>query len=442
MKGPLVADNSPVLWSARDIVEVPATAVTAADIASMAKQLSPRELHQVIQTFDSGLYEMGATFVWTRTMAGLKRQLASLGIDFIAEMLDRPDIRADAEIHEVLTDFDAVRLAEELGMFGSSHALRLRHALETVTHFADPPSDVDDEGMMPEEAIGTLRTCVQTILGHDELGVAVEFAQFRKRLESEVLPDAAPEIEGLANSPYFFKRTVLRVLLAGIKTASGAQLENLLANFNTLLPSLWPGLMDPDRHMLGRGYAELHADGQSKASSGVRSALLKVSGFDYVPENLRSLTFLEAAARVLGAHFGWDNFHTEPAPMRALASLGSSIPIHAFAKCMTAILCVRIGNPYGVSFDAQSHAIRMLENVTRERWAYFFDECLPADDVLLGELTNETVATRWCHVLIDIERVQELSLKKKSSRTFLKASFDGDVAAVQRLARRRSEALR
>lgn len=425
---------TPEVWRPRDVVEVPATASTATEIASLAKQLSPRELQQVVQTFENGLYEMGTTFVWTRTMSGLKAQLGSLGMDFVGELLDRPDIRADSEVHEVLTDFDAVRLAEELGMFGSSHAMRLRHNLEVIAHFSRPPDDVDADGMMPEEAISVLRTAVQTVLGHESLDIAVEFAQFRSKLEDEVLADDAAELSGLVASAYFFQRTVVRVLMAGVKSTSGAKLENVLANTNTILPKLWPGLMDPDRYLVGRSYAEVHADGQTKAASGLRSALLKVSGFDYVPEDLRSNTFVEAAGRVLQAHFGMNNFYNEPAPTRALASLGSSIPIPAFAQCMTAVLCVRIGNQYGVSWNAIGPASEILSTVTVDRWKFFFDRCLPSDDVLLGKLQQNETAERWIELMQDTSRVAGLQLANPLSQKLLDASIAGELNRVKRRA--------
>lgn len=423
--------TAPEIWRPRDVIEVPPTVSTATEIANLAKQLSPRELAQVVQTFENGLFEMGTTFVWTRTMAGLKAQLGSLGMDFIGELLDRPDIRASSEVHEVLTDFDAVRLAEELGMFGSSHAMRLRHNLELVAHFSRPPKDVDSDGMMPEEAIGVLRTAVQTVLGHETLEIAVEFAQFRAKLEDEVLSDDAPELSGLVSSAYFFQRTVVRVLMAGVKSTSGAKLENVLANTNTILPTLWPGLMDPDRFFVGRSYAEVHANGQAKAASGLRSALLKISGFDHVPEDLRSNTFVEAAGRVLQAHFGMNNFHNEPAPTRALASLGTSIPIPSFAQCMTAVLCVRIGNSYGVSWRAVPHADEILSSVTADRWKFFFDRCLPSDDVLLGELQQDSIAERWIELIQKTKRVAKLQLVNQTSQELLDASII-DLARVER----------
>ena len=155
-----------------------------------------------------------------------------------------------------------------------------------------------------------------------------------------------------------------------------------------------------------------------------------------MPESLRSRTFLEAATKVQSVHFEWNNFYNEPAPTRALVSLGTSIPISAFHRCMTAVLLVRIGNPYGVSSAAQPYADQMLRDVTADRWKYFFDDCLPVDDVLLGELRNETVAGRWCTVIGEQGRISGVDPSSKQSRALLKASVDGDSASVQDRAKR------
>lgn len=427
-------NNAPVLWEPRDVIQVPMSA-SVPEIAQHARQLTPRETQQVVQAFDSGAYEMASTFVWARTMAGLKKQLATLGIEFISEMLDRPDIGPGADVFEVLTDYDSVKLAEDLGMFGSSHALRLRHTLETINHFANPPDDADLDGMTPEEAVGALRTCVQTVLGHSQLTVAVEFADFRHRLVTEVLSDEWLATLNLEEVPYFFRRTILRVVIAGIKTSSGAQLENLLGNLNALLPKLWPLLMDPDKYSVGRLYSDLHADGQRKAASGVRSSLLKVSGFDFVPESLRSNTFIEAASRLLSTHFDWDNFRSEPGPMSALASLGTSIPIPAFPKCMTALISVRIGNHYGKSWAAQDDAVRMLRSVTPDRWKYYLEECLPGDEVVLTKLLDAPIASQWCELVEETPRLQNATTNDPSIQAFLEASERGDLRKVERHAK-------
>ena len=298
---------------------------------------------------------------------------------------------------------NALRLAEELGFFPTSHSLRLRHAMEVIVHFADPPPDADSEGMMPEEALGALRTCIQTVLGHAQTESAFEFAAFRKQLEvKNFLPHDA-EVKTLMAAPYFFQRTTLRVLLAVIKTAQSAQLEHVLANLNTFLPAIWDGLLHPDRQSVGWCYAEVHAEGKQTAAAGLRTALLKVKGFDYVPETLRSRTFIEAAQRVLEAHHGWSNFYNELAPMAALASLGTSIPTPALPLCMTAILCVKIGNHWGVSNSSVLYATQMLSTLSPDRWIYYFNECLPADDTILGKLTDPNISARFVSMIAEFQ---------------------------------------
>jgi hypothetical protein len=430
-----MTDATPVRWQPADAVLIPPTVSSATDLAPLAKQLNSREQKQLIQTFENGLFEIGTTFVWSRTMAGLKNRLAVLGIEFLAELLDRPDIRPPAQVHEVLTDYDAVRLAEDLGMLNGTQTLRLRHTLESISHFANRESGEDEEPMAPEEAMLALRTCVQTVLGHEQLDIAEGFASLRSQLERAPLADDGADVEGVIAAPYFYQRAVLRTLIAGVKTARGAQLENVLANVNILVPRLWGRFKDPDRFIVGRAYAELHADGQSKAASGLRSALSKVAGFDYVPENLRSGVFLEAAAKVQAAHFGWSNFHNEPAPMRALSSLGSSIPTPAFHRTMTAVLLVKVGNRYGTSFAAQEPADQMLLNVSSDRWRHFFDQCLPVDDVLLGELHDDTIAGRFCEVVGGLPRAIESAPQHPGARRMLQGAQSGDQIAVSRQAR-------
>lgn len=397
-----------VIWNPNQAVMIPADATSAKAIAQYARQLTRREIDQIVGAMEAGNYEMGALFLWQKTMTGLKKQLSSLGMEFIGELLDRPDITADSSAGQVLTDYDALRLAEELGMFTSTQAMRLRADLQMISHFAESPAQEDEEEdrqMMPEEAIHCLRTCVQSVLGQDRLDGALEFARFRGELEQRTFEKEDPEIESLLSSPYFFQRTTLRVLMAIAKTAQGAQLEHALANANIIVPLLWNGLRKPDRWFIGRAYAEVHSEGRTTAAAGLRKSLLKVRGFDYVPEDLRSKSFLSAAAELQNAHFAFDNFHNEPLAIRKLESLGTTIPTPALAQCIAAVLCVRLGNRWGVSWAAQPTANAILSGLSEQRWSYYLDECLPGDEVILGKLMEGAIASRWS------EMVEELNLK-------------------------------
>ena len=425
------------LWNPQRAIVIPPQAKTASEIAGYARQLTKREVTQIVTAIEAGNYEIGSLFLWQKAMTGLKKQLASLGMDFVGELLDREDISETSAPVQVLTDHDAVRLAGELGILTSTEAMRLRGVLQTVTHFSASPEedeDEDDRQMMPEEAIHCLRVCVQSVLGHERLEGAIEFAQFRKELEERPFTKEDNEVRSLLSSPYFFQRTVLRVLMALAKTSHGAQLEHVLSNAVAIVPLLWDILRKPDRWLVGRAYAEVHSEGKTTAAAGLRKLLLSVRGFDFVPEDLRSRYFLTVAAELQNVHFSLNNFYNEPAAIHKLDSLGTTIPIPALAQCMTAILCVRLGNPYGVSWAAQPTARSILERQNEERWVYYLNECLPGDEVILGKLMSESIAKEWITLSNEIN-LSRLSLKNKEVRRLIRERTTDDTAKIVSAAR-------
>jgi hypothetical protein len=401
----------------------------ATQIATLASpQLSERDIRSIALAFDSGSYEMAATFVWTKAAAVLKRQVAALGMEFVGEMLNRADITEDSDPATVLSDREAVSLAEDLGMVSPTLAFRLNQALGLVTHFTRlPPSAA--EAMEVEEAVMLLKTCVAGVLARPNFDGALHFADFRKKLSSTTL--RADECMALQNSPYFFLRTTLSVLLSLIKTEKGASHEHALGNVGVILPLIWPKLRDTEKWQVGQTYAELMSEGKRSTSAGLKAALLQVHGFDFVPESLRSNTFTEAAARVLAAHFGWNNFFTEEEPMLVLANLGTAIPKPAFAKCMEATTAVWLGNRYGHAFASQEPATRIFNGLRLEQWEYYINECLPGDKSVLDKLAaDERPIQRWIS-LVTTYLTRAFPVKDKKVFKLLEATSKKDLESIK-----------
>ena len=145
---------------------------------------------------------------------------------------------------------------------------------------------------------------------------------------------------------------------------------------------------EKDKWQIGNAYRDATAAGDISATKGLKNALLKVKGFDYVPENLRSSTFKKAAKSLIDAHFAMNNFYTETPLVTNLSKLGSSIPAPAFIECIQAYLCVYLGNSYGVSNAAFPTAKAELLKIPEDRWRYYFDKVLISDEVILSKLFN------------------------------------------------------
>lgn len=429
--------TSLTVWTPTDIVTIPSSADTPDEIVKYAgATLSKRDMQAIVAGFTAHGYEMVSTFVWTKAAATLKKQVATLGMEFVGEMLGRPDLDDDSDPTLAIGDYEAISLAEDLGMITSTQALRLKNSMQLVNHFAALESDdLEDECMQKEEAVGLLRSCITSILGKPRFDAAVQFADFRTRLSESQLKRDDGDVLAIQQSPYFFVRTTLSVLLSTVKTAKGATLEHAVANTVTLVPMLWERLRDPEKWQVGQAYAEVNAAGKKIASSGLKKALLSVRGFDFVPETLRSNTFTEAAARVLSAHFAMNNFYNEREPMESLANLGTSIPMPAFSKCLEATLAVRLGNYWGFAYDAQAAANRILASLTPTRWAYYLNECLSRDRTVLDKISAEDKPVdRWCAIVEEF-LPPDFSPRTKAIRSLIKASQEGKVSAVKQYAK-------
>ena len=373
---------------------------------------------------------MGLSFLWSKTIASLKQELGTVGIELLGEMLGKAGVGEDDDVEKILTTHDAIRLAGELGVVSRTDAMRLRHTHEMVAHFSRLDAEEREQEEIDEsEAVASLRACVKSVLARPKVEVAGQFVEFRRALESELFEAGDEKIHTLTSSPYFFLKLTINILMNSARTAVGATLEHCLANTNVLLPEIWRNLRDPEKWRVGHTYAEVYAEGKKTSVAGLKQALLKVKGFDFVPENLRSNTFISAANDVLRAHDGMNNFYKELAPINKLSQLGTSIPTPALPACLTAVLSVVLGNPYGVSWGASTAASKMLKKMSPDRWRFYLDEVLPNDERILGKLAHTKPRERWMRV-VESHGLTELQLKNRNVSNLVDAAGqrrDGDV---------------
>jgi hypothetical protein len=422
-------ENELTLWQPDSGKLIPKGAKSPKQIATYAAQLSTKDRNQIVAAFEAGHFEMGMNYLWGKTVTALKKELSTVGVGLLGEMLGRVDVDEDADVDDILTTRDAIRLAGELGIVTATDTLRLQHTYELVTHFSQLDSENDAEDIDEAEAIASLKTCIKSVLGRPKVSVAKKFVDFRESLEGESLAADDPHVEMLRASPYFFCKLTVSVLMSATKRNMGAQLEHTLANVNTLLPVIWARLRDSERWQVGQTYAELYASGKATAVSGLKSALLKVRGFDYVPENLRSETFAKAAEAVLRAHEGLNNFYNEAAPVSTLAKLGSTIPTPALPACMTALLCVCLGNRYGVSWYAAPDANKLLAELSQERWQYYLNQVLPSDVKVLSKLFEQKPISNWISI-VQRHELNSLQIKHKAVARLVKAATEANASKV------------
>ena len=387
----------PAIWSGTEELIIPSDAINIEDFLPLAAGLTKKQQKHIIQAFN-GLkaYDMAVEFAWSKAISRLKETLASLGMQFIGEMLGRTEITDTTPYETVLTAHETIQLSEQLGLISSTAGLQLRQSNELITHYLSSKAIEELDGIT---ALNVIKNSIKYVLGHEDMTVAMEFISFRKKLLDENLKKEDPQIDLLIHSPVFYAKTVCFILLNSIKKDQGAKIEHALANLNLILPMIWKKFGDAEKWNVGFAYRDVVANNNTTAANGLKQALMKVAGFDFVPESLRSNTFVKAAKNVIEVHYSFDNFHNEPAAVRGLVSLGSTIPKPAFLHCMQAFLLICVGNIYGVSNIAFNIVEEQLGTIPEERWRYYFEKGINNDEEVLYNLRSTNQVGRLTSLL-------------------------------------------
>lgn len=399
--------------------------VVNTDTSSLIKQalqLSEKEQNQILKGVQDGSYEMATSYLWKKTTESLKKQLSCLGMPFISELLGK--IGADELLdYREISDYDSLRLAEELGFLTGPSAFRLKQASDSVGYFSSSEAQDAGASMNLADAATILYACVTGVLSNEKIDAALDFRKFRDDIEGRPMSQEEDFIQKFSTMPYFYLRTTVRILTSVIKKDSGAQLENALANGNLIVPLIWKDLHAEERFLIGRCYSDLYSDGKSKALSGVKKILLSVKGFDYVPEDTRSRSFIKAANHIIEVHYSMNNFYFEPAAVKALMEMGSVIPTPALSSCLSAVLCVKLGNTYGHSYDAQAYADSILKTISSSRWEFYFKDLLPSDNRILAKLMSDKPTIRWIELFDTLGVLEELTVENKDVSFLISATI-------------------
>lgn len=415
--------NPSSLWSTPDGLQIPKSA-NSEQILQLGRQLKPVEIQPIAMLYQQEYYESASNLIWTKGMHVLREKVLSLGLDFVGEMVGIDDKNYIRE----LPSFEVINLASELGFINKTGKMRLSQANELVQHYF---SNNINEEMPKNEIDSVIRYSIQYILGYDESNLKVEFADFRNRLKSCDISREQDMISMLIDSPYFYKKTTVRTLINLLEQTNGAEYETVVANMNEIIVNIWGSLMADEKYFIGMKYSGYSNTGEEKYIKPLKSILLKVHGFDYVPENLRSTAFIQEAKKLKMVHNSFDNFYNEPGAVSRLERLGTKIPKPAISESITSTLMVMLGNRYGVSYGAIEKCEKILDKLSMDDWKFYLEYCMPtAEDVLYKLTYNKDMRNRWVSI-VNKYKLNEISISNKNIRNIIVSADKDDLSGIK-----------
>lgn len=416
----IVADknSAPVLWTASNGIIMPKK-TEIREILALSVQLRTKEVATIYALYNGESYEVASETIWERAIRVLRERVLSLGLEFVGEMVGLDNMDYVRE----LPAFEVINLAAELGFINSTGKMRLSQANELVQHYRG--RDIEDE-MPQNESDTVIRACIQYILGYESSEISIEFGDFRNSLKHDLFEKQSQKMEMLINSPYFYKKTTVRTLINLIASTEGAEYETVSSNFSSIIEVVWESLTSDDRYFIGVTYSKYANKGELKYILTFKQALEKVHGFDYVPENLRSLSFIQAAKNIKKVHYEFNNFYKEPDAVKTLERLGNQIPKPAIKESISATLMVLLGNFYGSSNGAEDTAYKILDKLDKASWEYYMNECFPYDEDVLAKIAAGDRRTQvWCRI-VKKYNLSDVEISDIKLQDLIKASSNDD----------------
>ncbi|MBU3171136.1 caspase family protein [Clostridium estertheticum] len=421
------SNMSNTLWESPNGISLPKRA-DVATILNFNIQLKPKDIEQISDAYNSEYYEMTSEFIWKRALNLLRKKVLSLGVEFVSEMIG---ISNFSYINN-LPPFETINLAFELGFIDATGKLRLKNNNELMDHYS--LKETNDE-MTEDQVKEIIRTCIQYVLGQDDSNLQLEYGNFREKLKLELIEKNPHQLEILLNSPYFYQKTTIRTLMNLLKETDGGEHANVSANMITIVPYIWDKLLSEEKYFIGTNYAQYSNESNNKCIVVLKNVLMKVKGFDYVPENLRSLTFIEAANKLMSAHYGNNNFYNEPKAVSELRSLGTIIPKPALEVVINSVLATKLGNSYGTSWSAQEYANEILDSLHLEQWRQYFNLLFVRSEVILQKISCSDERTERWFELAERYKLNELEIVNPHVKTLLNKSIEKNKALVSSIAR-------
>lgn len=396
-----------------------------------AIQLNESEQKAIVITFNNGMHQMAAEMTWIRTISVLRDRLAFFGEEFIGDMLgyDKPVYADD------LTEVEAINLNYDVGFLKPDAKMELLHNSEQIKKYSSRRYQIMEEiSMDPISAKALIHNCIKYVLSDIRECTVLEFNDIRNVLKSELLSDDSELIQNISGGEYFGKRTILRSLINMARTGSDNEKQFVYHNMSIIVPIIWKDLSESDKYSFGTTYAEISSSEKKDYVNVVKKVLYNVHGFDYVPENLKSNSFINSAKNLINVHNGYNNFYNEPLAAKLLASMGTIIPDPAVFECVNAVLICRTGNSYGISDGAQGYLVKILDSITTTKWLLYFKN-LPKNSDMMYQLgyVGDNVVERWCDVIIRYG-LNKLVLNDSWVTRLLKASAEKDVRTIRKMA--------
>lgn len=364
-----------------------------------------------------GLNDAAINYFWNLTMYDLYVKIIAYGVEYFATAINwsgKP-LKSIEDLKEI-KDYDILNGVYILSIIPEESFFYLQQCREIRNHFsvAHYPVGVIDN----LETCNFIKNCIKYALTHDLPAPGIQIKELMERIAVDKLSEPNTILAMIDNQAHKVKGPILHSFFKQyIKVDCDA---NSKYNIRILAPAIWKGVSDDVKTAIAQKYASLKEIKDADTEAEALAFLKNVDGISFIPETYRDILFSKTAKQLLDAHFGWDNFYSEPGYARDLRNLGHEIPTSSLSIYVKALIVSYIGNCYGVANDAQKYNYEMISWLNTTGVNKLLD-LIENDPQVYSELININPSKRLSS-LLDIIKDKNITPEHVSFFEYLKKS--------------------
>ena len=337
-----------------------------------------------------GLFDAALNYLWDETIQSLRDKVVKFDLDYfydtaIKDAKNRAKFKDEEDLVR-LEDWQLVSGCQETGIITELGYKHLDYIRDMRNHAsAAHPNHNEITGI---QLASWLEICIQEVIAKEPQGAVIEVRKLLKSLREEVLSkdDIPPIAEAIKKLPSDLVHSLLRNTF-GMYTDTKIE-SKIRRNINLVAIQIWKASSEEIRYEIGLKYSSFQVNAEISRKERAYEFLQQVKGLPYLPEDTIALQLNEALDALSTAHYGWNNFHTEPAPAKLVQSFippSGEIPKSVIQNYVLILTICRIGNEYGVSIVARDIYDDLIDRWSNEESGYLI-QALNRNSKLLSKL--------------------------------------------------------
>ena len=375
-----------------------------------------------------GLFDAALSYLWDETIVIIRKKIIQYDISYFLDQSTlseekKKQIKSEEDLSK-LDDYDLIKGAKEIELIseiGYKHLDYIRDMRNWMS--AAHPNHSEFSGI---QLVSWLEQCVNEVINASESDIAVEVRKLLKNVKTiEFTKRTTKEMNQFILNIPKHKTNKLAYGLLGIYIDSESN-QITQNNIISLYQTIWDTLDKSSKYDIGMRVGKYSAIGDEFKKEKSLELLKIVDGESFLPKEMIIIRVDEALNELESAHYGSNNFYTEPTYIKNLQSIvGEDFlsPNDIDEKYVKIIVNAYLTNGYGKCWEAEPIYINFIKHFNSNQLIYAL--LLINDSDIKNKFRNDLCVTQYKVMVKQIKSNISTPIGKDLAKRIVK--FDGNL---------------